>query len=103
MSDLRTLLIGEHRKAVAEHSGNMGGHVGIRDGWVEHDADTPTEVCEVCDAIIVAGTTPPPPWAAEAQELVEREGEPTLCWCGGGYVGHAFHPENELRSMGGDR
>jgi len=25
--------------------------------------------------------------AAEAQELVEREGEPPMCWCGKHYIG----------------
>ena len=54
LDDLREALVGEHRKAVAEWSGNFGGHVGIRDGWVEYDDETEIEACNVCDLLAAA-------------------------------------------------
>lgn len=48
---LRALLVAEHRSVVGAFSGNFGGHVGIRDGWVEYDAETPIEDCDVCAAL----------------------------------------------------
>lgn len=50
-NELLDALIREHRKVVSEWSGNFGGHVGVREGWVEFDADTPVEDCETCDLI----------------------------------------------------
>lgn len=46
-----TCLVGQHRSVVSEFSGNFGGHVAIRDGWVEWDEDTTVEECPVCEAI----------------------------------------------------
>ena len=54
---LTALLVQEHRKVVSEFSGNLGGHVAIRDGWVEYDEDTAIENCEVCDALLAARST----------------------------------------------
>jgi hypothetical protein len=70
----REALIGEHRKAVSEWSGNFGGHVGIRDGWVEYDDETPTDECEVCDLILAA--TPP---ASAERDAVVADGLLYLC------------------------
>ena len=44
-------LVREHRRVVAEYSGNFGGHVGIREGWVPWDEDTLTEACHCCDLL----------------------------------------------------
>lgn len=45
------LIVNEHQSVVSEWSGNFGGHVAIRDGWVEYDEDTAVESCESCAAI----------------------------------------------------
>ena len=37
--------------------------------------------------------------AAELQEFIEREGEPDLCSCGAGYVGHDQHDGEDLASI----
>jgi hypothetical protein len=39
---------------VAEWSGNFGGHVAIRDGWVEYDEETTIEDCDICAALATA-------------------------------------------------
>lgn len=48
MAVARDLLVSEHRKVVSEWSGNFGGHIGVREGWVEYDDETEIEDCEVC-------------------------------------------------------
>jgi hypothetical protein len=45
---LEAALISEHRKVVAEFSGNMGGHVAVRAEYFDYDEDTPIEECAVC-------------------------------------------------------
>lgn len=45
-------LIREHRSSVAEWSGNMGGHVGVREDHFSFDDETPIEDCAECDLIL---------------------------------------------------
>jgi hypothetical protein len=54
IATLRAALIDQHRKVLAEWSGNFGGHVAIRDGWVEYDEETTTEDCDICAALATA-------------------------------------------------
>lgn len=70
MSALLDALVREHRLAVSERSGNFGGHLGVRAGWVDFDAETPVESCGTCDIILAAGS-------------VARTGEASrLAWAG---------------------
>ena len=54
IAQLRAALIKEHRSVVSEWSSNFGGHIGIRENWVEYDAETEIEPCAVCDLIIAS-------------------------------------------------
>lgn len=48
----------EHRKVVAEYSGNMGGHVAVREGNFSYEEETQIEDCKVCDLITRALLSP---------------------------------------------